>query len=145
MKNLIAAIFLFPTFVMAQSDSIAVFHRPEKVIIQINEGHSKSSRLSDMMDFFNVDTHFEVISPDKSIKISCARNIEASSCIFRFLPGTSTSITLKKLQASTTLSDLKLEGNGVFDFYFESSMSDKFSLQIDDGKIIFSASKKIIN
>ena len=149
MKNILSLLLLTiftSSIAMAQSDSVGVFHRPEKVIVLINEGNQQATtRLSDMMDFLGVDSRFEALSSDQNIKITCARAYGAASCTFRFFPGKNSEITTKKLEASATLSDLNLQAEGSFEFYFESSMEDKFLLKIVDGNVAFSASKKILN
>jgi hypothetical protein len=146
MKNIIT--ILFTTFflissALAQSDSVAVFHRPEKVIIQINEGYEVTRRLINLMENLGKENNFTATSPEENIKISCGRGLEeVASCIFKFLPGKNVSIVGKKLEASIDISDLKLESVGNFELYFESSMSDKFLLKIIEGTLTISASKK---
>lgn len=140
--SILLATILISSAAMAQSDSVGVFHRPEKVIILINEGNQGTSRLSDMMDFLKVGDNFQVFSPDQNIKISCARGNGAATCTFRFFPGQDVLISPKNLEASTALSGLSLKTEGSFELYFESSMEDKFLLSIVDGHIHFSASKR---
>lgn len=127
----------------AQSDSVAVFHRPEKVIIQINEGYEGTRRLIDLLENLKQEKQFSTSSADENIKISCARGSEeVASCIFKFLPGKNVIITNKKVEATINLSDLKLESVNNLEIYFESSMKDKFQLKITDGVLSISASKK---
>lgn len=147
MKSLIALILLSLTAsasAFPRNDSVAVFHRPEKVIVQINEGYDGYSRLSDMMDFLDVGNRFQATSTDQNIVISCGRNREAASCIFKFLPGNDIKISPKKLSAKANLKDLKLDAEGAFIFHFVSSMEDRFMVKIIDGVIFFEASKKVI-
>ena len=125
---------------MAARDSVAVFHRPEKVIILINE-RGETGRLHDMMNSFNVEDSFVVQDADESIKIQCNRMTDAASCTFRFFPATRIQIQGKTLKAYSSLKNLNLESDN-FEMSFESSREDKFSLKILDGNINFFASKK---
>ena len=127
---------------MAASDSVAVFHRPEKVVILINE-RGETGRLHDMMNSFNVEDSFVTQNADESIKIQCKRMTDAASCTFRFFPATGIQIQAKTLKGETALTNLNLESDD-FEMSFESSREDKFSLKILDGNIIFSASKKTL-
>ncbi|MBY0412680.1 MAG: hypothetical protein K2Q18_00870, partial [Bdellovibrionales bacterium] len=124
------------------TDSVGVFHRPEKVIVLINEGPYGTNRLSSFMDFLNVSDQLKAESLDKKIKLLCGRANGAASCTFTFFPGQDVIISAKKLEAKSTLSELNLKADGNFEFSFESSMSDKFNLKIDGDDITFKANKK---
>lgn len=142
MKNLLTltlAIFITSN-VWAAADSVAVFHRPEKVIVLINE-RGESGRLHDMMNSMNVDSTLVTQTRDDSIKIQCSRIVDAVSCTFRFFPATGIQIKDKTLKARTLLSNLNLESEN-FEMLFESSREDKFVLKIIDGNINFYAAKK---
>ena len=147
MKTILALALFTLTFTASafpKNDSVAVFHRPEKVIIQVNEGYDGYSRLSDMMDFLGVGNKLQITSADQNIAITCGRNREVASCIFRFLPAENIKITHKKLDARANLKDLKLDNEGAFIFHFVSSMEDRFMLKIVNGIIYFQASKRIL-
>lgn len=140
--TLILATFISHS-VWAAADSVAVFHRPEKVVILINEA-GEYGRLHEMMNAFGKKDSFIAQSADESIKIQCGRIIDAASCTFRFLPATGILISEKSLKARTLLTNLGLESEN-FEMIFESSREDKFVLKIIDGNINFFASKKIFN
>jgi hypothetical protein len=149
MKNILSKSLLALTLsfslnsAFAQSDSVAVFHRPEKVLIQINEGDEGTRRLIDMMENLKQEKQFHVSSKDENLIISCGRGAaEVASCIFKFLPGKNVNIVNKQVDASISLAELKLESVSNFEIYFESSMKDKFLLKITDGILSISASKK---
>ena len=127
---------------MAALDSVAVFHRPEKVIILINE-RGQSGRLHDMMNSFGKEDSFSALSADENIKIQCNRIIDAASCTFRFFPSEGIQIKEKTLKARTLLSNLNLESEN-FEMIFESSREDKFVLKVIDGNINFFASKRTL-
>ncbi|MEA9354567.1 hypothetical protein SHI21_00025 [Bacteriovorax sp. PP10] len=142
MKKII--ILILATFIthsaIAASDSVAVFHRPEKVVVLINEA-GESGRLHDLMNALGKENSFIAQSADESIKIQCGRITDAASCTFRFFPGTGILISEKSLKARTLLTNLGLESEN-FEMLFESSREDKFVLKIIDGNINFFASKK---
>jgi hypothetical protein len=143
MKKIIALILA--TFIthsaFASSDSIAVFHRPEKIVILINEV-GESGRLHDLMNAFGKENSFVAQSAEDSIKIQCGRVPDAASCTFRFFPGAGIQITEKSVKARTLLANLGLESEN-FEMFFESSREDKFVLKVIDGNINFFASKRL--
>lgn len=139
----LSVLFSLSSQAMAALDSVGVFHRPEKVIVLINE-RGEGGRLQTMMNYFEAGETLALISPDQNIKIVCGRSVEAATCTFRFFPGKDIVIGLRNLEASSTLRELGLTALDDFDFSFESSMQDKFLLQVSNGKIIFSASKKTL-
>lgn len=138
----LTSLFLLSFQAMAALDSVGVFHRPEKVIVLINE-RGEGSRLQTMMNYFEAGETLALISPDQNIKIVCGRSVEAATCTFRFFPGKDSVIGPRTLEASSTLGELGITTLDDFDISFESSMQDRFLLQVLNGKIIFSASKKI--
>ena len=139
----ISAILLTSIQAMAAADSVAIFHKPQKVIVLINE-LGEGERLQTMLNYFEVGETLDVQSKDASIKVTCRRTISTASCTFRFLPSESSVIGKRSLEASSTLQELGLTILDDFDMSFESSMQDKFFLDVSNGKITFSASKKLI-
>lgn len=133
---------LISSTAMAASDSVAVFHRPEKVVILINE-RGETGRLHDVMSCFYVEDSFVTQNVDESIKIQCKRMTDAVSCSFRFFPATGIQIQDKTLKAQSSLKNLDLESDN-FEMSFESSREDRFSLKVLDGNIIFFAAKKTL-
>ncbi|MBC7713761.1 MAG: hypothetical protein H7177_10510 [Rhizobacter sp.] len=146
MKNILLIIttLIFSTQAMATSDSVAVFHRPEKVTVLINE-RGESSRLQDMMSNFNADKYIHTITADQKVMITCGRNIEAASCTFTFYQSPEVVIAERSMTAQASLADLEMESTQNFEINFESSMNDKFSLEVKDGNIFFKSSKKILS
>lgn len=99
MKLLILlAISLTALQAMSQKDSVAVFHRPEKVILLINDRGSNSQLQSLISDLGSSDV-FVYESPEQHIQLRCGRNAEAASCTFRFNPGPGVIISPKRVYA----------------------------------------------
>lgn len=126
----------------AASDSVAVFHRPEKVAVLVNE--RGPGRLQALMDNLGAGESLHVINNTDTVMITCGRNIEAASCTFSFLEGKDVLIESRKMSALARLEDLEIESSEAFETSFESSMEDKFAISVNEGVIHFSASKKII-
>lgn len=64
-------------------DSVAVFHRPEKVIVLINE-HRSDNRMSSLMDQFISGNDWLLVSEDQGMKFDCGRNETHVSCTLVF-------------------------------------------------------------
>ncbi len=141
--SVVALIFTLFTTVFAQAslDSVGVFHRPERVVVLINED-SRSSRLKEMMQVLSLPERTELLSADGSIKIDCGRNNQTASCTFRFLPSQIVSIGEKNVQAKIDLQDLNISSQGSFSIEFESSMQDRFVMQVSESTAHFFASKR---
>ncbi len=144
MKNLFFLIssLLLSSQLYAASDSVAVFHRPEKVAVLVNE--RGDGRLQALMNNLGAGESLHVINNTDTVMITCGRNIEAASCTFSFLEGKDVLIEARKMSAMARLKDLEIESSEVFETSFESSMEDKFSISVKNGEIHFAASKKII-
>lgn len=135
---------LLPFHSMAASDSVAVFYRPEKVVVVVNE-RGEAARLQSFMNFVDAGLSLQKETSDGSIKISCKRTIEISSCTFSFIPGEIVIIGERFASAQLLLSDLGLESAEDFSLLFESSMGDQFTLNALSGKTIqFFAKKKVL-
>ncbi|MEK2644656.1 hypothetical protein [Bdellovibrio sp. BCCA] len=126
----------------AASDSVGVFYRPEKVNVLINENHNRSMRLVEMMEVLGLGGKATLISPDGSIKMDCGVGEEGSGCTFRFLPSAHVTIGHKNVEVVVTAEDLKLPQAPNFEMVFESSMADRFVMQVSDGKVYFFANKR---
>lgn len=144
------SIFLFNfvltslSFAAAPSrDSVAVFHRPEKAIVLVNEsGHN--SRMQKLMDVLDAQSDLLLLNSDESIKVDCGRSENAVSCTFRFLPSESNRFGERKLDATASLSDLKASASQDLEVSFESSQQDRFVVSIVKDSIHFHAEKKIL-
>ena len=113
-------------------DSVGIFHRPEKVIVLINE-IGEGERLQTMMNYFEVGETMSMVSTDNSISILCKRRINTASCTFIFLPGKNTFIGTRTLEASVCLDELGATIIDDFDMSFESSLKDKFIMNVTNG------------
>lgn len=135
--RLLAAVFV-PCSAGAAADSVAVLFRPEKVLVQVNEAGSVS-RLQEFMNVLQAGADLSLLSSDESVKVSCGRNREAASCVFRFLPSPSVAVGDRKVQAV-----LPLSGSiaGVREWSFESSRGDRFVLRTEPRGLVFMAGKK---
>ena len=141
MKFLALLISLMSFSAFAQQDSVAVFYRPERVVILINERFEQGNRLNDFLDQIGAGESFDVITTDKTINISCYRGTMGSSCTFKFMPGNGIVIQDRSVTVKTTLNTLKLTDVPPFKMHFRGSMNDKFDLVIteDGGVQIFGA------
>lgn len=125
----------------AAADSVGVFYRPEKVVVLINEDY-RTSRLAEMMDALGLGEKALLLSSDESIKIDCGRNAQAASCTFRFLPSAIVNVGHKNVEVLVTAEELKLPQAPAFEMVFESSMADRFVMQVAHGKVYFFANKR---
>ena len=126
----------------AAQDSVAVFHRAEKVVVLINE--QNQGRLQAFMDHVGDDTDTLIETPDQSMRLNCGRKYDAASCTFRFLPSAFVKIEEKTLHAHATLAELSLPELEHFEMTFESSREDKMTLRIQHGVLEVVASKRTL-
>ena len=135
---------LLPFHSLAANDSVAIFYRPEKVVVVINE-RGEAARLQSFMNFVDAGLSLQKETSDGSIKIACKRTIEVSSCTFSFIAGEKVTIGERFVRAQLLLSDFSLESAEDFSLSFESSMGDQFTLSALSGKTIqFFAKKKVL-
>lgn len=141
-------LFAFPSF--ASWDSVAVFHRPDKVIVLINEDATQameSSRLQKFMGLFERAGSVRFLSRSGEIKITCGHDQRTAGCTFRFFPGAQVKVAGKSVEGELAIQELedlglnaqKAEG---FDISFLNSNGDQFRLYIFGGKIFFLGHKK---
>ena len=122
-------------------DSVAFFYRTDKVVVLINE-RGQAGRLQDFFAVLGASENFYVSNEDESMKFGCSRNFEGASCTFTFFPAPNLQIVERSLKGRAHLQDFGLSTDGPFSMYFESSMKDKFTLEIDaEGALFFSGSK----
>ena len=129
---------------MAAADSVAVFHRPEKVAVLVNERGEYSRLQALMSNLAGTDDRVHVINDSDTVVITCGRNSEAASCTFSFLQGKDVLIENRKMASTARLAELGLDSSEDFETSFESSMEDKFFITVRDGSIFFNSSKKDI-
>lgn len=145
---LLSALVLVGAQAFAAWDSVAVFHRPEKNIVLINERGTTNLRLQNWLALFGEAGCLEFLSTAGDVKISCANVSEGSGCTFRFLPGTETNrFGARGVDSKIAYTDLqgfgfdaaKAEG---FDVSFLNSNGDRFRIWADGAFVNFSGSKK---
>ncbi len=137
-KFIFALTLMCASIVHAAADSVAVFHRPEKVVVLINENGTES-RLQQFMNALSADHRVFWVTRDESIKIDCARNTDKVSCTFRFTPSDSVIIEEKRVWAETEAAELS---KNEFQMSFESSQEDRFHLTMTPEGIQFWAGKR---
>lgn len=139
----ILSLFAFPPQAFAARDSVAVFHRPEKVVVLVNEA-GRNSRLQNWFDSLGAGAEIYALSADKSININCGRSEIAVSCNFRFLPSATNVFSPRRVDVQTSLRDMQLNPQADSEVSFESDRQDRFVITIANGQIRFHAEKKII-
>lgn len=138
------ALLLTTTPIMAASDSVGVFYRPEKVIVLVNERGEEADLQNLIRRLGEGKDTFQAISQDKTIKVVCGKSTEAASCTFSFFPGENVSIGNRAVEAHTTLKDLGISLVDDISVGYESSMGDKFTLEVENGNIHFYGNKKLL-
>lgn len=120
-----------PLASFAQSDSVAIILRAEKVLIQINEAGS-SSRLQSLFDVLGAESDFLLLSADKSVKLDCGRDARAATCVIRLLPSPSVNLGEKTLDSFVSWNDLRVVQAPVTEgsWMFESSRGDHLEIQV---------------
>lgn len=133
--------FAAPSF--AQTDSVAIILRPDKVLIQINEAGS-SSRLQSLFDVLQEESEFLFLSDDQSVKLNCARNAEAATCTIRLLPSDFVAIQEKTLDAVVPWEELNVESppSAQGRWMFESSREDRLEIQVSSRGLRILGNKK---
>lgn len=122
----------------AARDSVAVFHRPEKVVVQINEEGS-AGRLQRLFEAWGADETLYWESADGSFYIDCGRRVDAATCLIRLLPSEFVQIAQTQSRAIFQMpSDLAL---GDLDISFESSRRQKARLILHKHSIEFTTEK----
>lgn len=145
MKSILFSVLLslLSLSAFAESDSVGIFHRNDKVVILLNE-KGESARLQNFLNSLNVEYGFDFVSADKDVRITCGRNIDAATCTFSFFPSPNVIIGYKTLEAAIELKNSELNAAEEFSMYFESYMADKVFIKILDGHMYVSATKKIL-
>lgn len=124
-------------------DAVAVFYRPEKVVIQINE-ENHQGRLDQLIRVFQKEDNLLLLSRDKSFKLNCARGTIGITCIFRFLPSPMIKIENRTVSAQLNIKDLNLlpEESSELEISFLNSNDDYMKLTVLDEKVLLIASKR---
>ncbi len=132
MIKFILACLSLPVFAGGPADSVAVFHRPEKVVVLINE-RGANSRLQKLLKAFGPEMDLLWENPDKSIRFNCGRNETAATCSIRLLPSESVKIEAKKVSASAKYQGPNAPAN--IELTWESSRANRFNVKILNGEI----------
>lgn len=141
MKFFIFAFSLFfSVLCSAASDSVGVFHRPDKVIILISD--NMNGRLFNFLVAANfvVGTPWETQNSD--FRISCGMNPFKVGCTLVLKPSERVMIGERDVNFQTSLSDFGSKSQDVLSVDFESSMQDKLALSLDEGVMSLYATKK---
>lgn len=121
---------LFSLAAFAASDSVAVFHRPEKVVVLLNE-YGPQGRLHSMMDAWGAGK--ELFWQAEEFYVNCARAKSGVTCTLRLLPTGNARIEAK---------DSFWEGKGAsadFSITFESSRGHGLEFSSQGGRLSFHA------
>lgn len=129
------------TSAFAASDSIAVFHKPNKVVVLVNTRQG-DLRLEQFVDMVGGQGSLVAATNDGSIRIKCGVGDASASCTFGFAPSAHVTIMPKSVKAQVSLGDLNLPASEYYWTEFESSQGDKFILEIRAGELILTASKR---
>lgn len=138
---LAALVSLGSVSAIASADSVGVFHRPEKVVVLINE-RGVDGRLHQFMNQMGAGSQLQVLSLDESLKIECGRQTDAVSCTFRFFPSEAIEIGQRFVKAEFAASDLTQALPTAFEMTFESSREDLFVLKSDGASLSLFAKKR---
>lgn len=147
MKFVFAAVFTalmslqISTTALAASDSVAVFHKPNKVVVLVNTRQG-DLRLAQFVDMVGDQDSLAAATSDGSIRIKCGVSDASASCTFGFAPSAHVTILPKSVKAQVRLRDLNLPESEDYWTEFESSQGDKFILEIRAGELILTASKR---
>ncbi|MBS1970971.1 MAG: hypothetical protein JSU04_11725 [Bdellovibrionales bacterium] len=129
------------TTAFAASDSVAVFHKPNKVVVLVNTRQG-DLRLEQFVDMLGGQGSLVAATSDGSIRIKCGVGDTSASCTFGFAPSAHVTIMPKSVKAQISLRDLNLPASEDYWTEFESSQGDKFILEIRAGELVLTASKR---
>lgn len=131
----IALIALSSNFAHAW-DAVAVFYKPEKVIVQINESYP-AARLEALLTATGSTDSWSFLSDDQSFKAECDRGTLGITCIFRFLPSDTVTVDDKKAQGFIQVALIDS-----IELAFLNSNGDNVQITGDNVGLIFKAAKK---
>lgn len=136
---LLTLLFASPN-AQAAADSVAVFHRPEKVAILVNEG-GRNGRIQQFFNAWGIDHELYWQNSDESFRINCGRNETGATCNFRLLPSPSVEIRAKE-----SLGRARWTGEGPIPadvhFSFESSRGNFFEFTSKNGELTIYTRKR---
>ncbi|MBX3018919.1 MAG: hypothetical protein KF767_13615 [Bdellovibrionaceae bacterium] len=131
-------------------DSVGVYWREAKTVVQINEGNANvwpGSRLHALMDAIGADANWDFVNATETVVIRCGRNTTAATCTFRFVSGVGVSSEPRQITAMVPLTELASAGFNakVAEFApveFLNSNGDRFAAEISAGELRIRASKR---
>lgn len=141
MRSLIVIVLILIGFsiqAQAPADSVGVFHKPDKVIVLLNE-RGAYGRIQQFMDLIGDEDSLYWLSADESVKLQCARTNLEASCTFRFLPSALVEISGRGVRAFVTAEDLNKSD---FEMTFQSSMEDRLVMKMTAEGLSFWAGKR---
>lgn len=136
----------FSAFASLGQDSVAVFHRPDKVIVLVTE-KGLNSRLAQFMNSWALELNQtgrrEALiwqSPNAEFTMRCFKNYDEHSCTFKLQPTSPfVNITPTAARIEFPLSASMLQD---YDFEFLSSRNDYFRLSSANDVLSLQAIKK---
>jgi hypothetical protein len=133
---LILTLLLSP-FAFSAADSVAVFHRPEKVVILVNERGS-NGRIQQFMNAWNAGPELYWHSETGDFTINCGRNEAAASCTFKLLPSANVQIGAKEAEGHAQMNPAPADVH----FSFESSRENFFEFTSARGVLTMHTKKR---
>lgn len=115
----------------AAADSVAVFHRPEKVVVLLNE-HGAKGRLHAMMDAWGADK--ELFWQTEEFYVNCARGKNGVTCTLRLLP-----VGQARIEEKESFWQGVGPNTGDFSVSFESSRGHGLEFGSKGGRLSFHA------
>lgn len=146
MRNLLFLLATFAFQVHADWDALAIFHRPEKVLVRIDEWNPAPANapLERWMALFPTQVRVTYESTAEGVSMTCTRAPEGRTCTFRFTPGTAVEISPKRIESyipAARLLPLGFTGDPV-DVSLLNSNGDRFRIWSDGGNVRLSGSKR---
>lgn len=128
MKFIIIALLGLPAY--AAKDSVALFLRPEKSVILINE-RGANSRLQHLIQAFGPEKELLWESEDKNFRFNCARDESKAECTISLLQSGGVLIAKKEVMAAANIlrqtTDVSLE--------WASSRENRVTIEIFKGNL----------
>lgn len=123
----------------AAADSVAVFHRPEKVAILVNE-RGRNGRIQQFFNAWGIERELFWENEDQSFRINCGRSEAGATCNFRLLPSAQVQIHAKESlgQAQFTGANTPTDVH----FSFESSRGNYFEFRSVNGLLTIYTRKR---
>ena len=133
----------------ADWDAVAVFLRPQKAVVLLNE-RPPLLKLARWIDWLGGgDVRREFVSADGSVRFVCGGPAEERGCTFRIQPGPATALAAKTVTAQIETADLAAAGfapgaagDEQIDVSFLNSNGDRFRIFSESGRVLLSGQKR---